>query len=97
MKHIPTIWRPWLRENSQSAMPDWLASLNVAIRAKITSSRRRHARRRRWNDRQSLRSAIFVECKGPRESFSQAQEDWVWAAHDSGLALSQIAVSLRPF
>jgi hypothetical protein len=96
-RHIPEIWRPWLRQSSQSALPDWLASLNVAIRAKITFPSGGMPDVVAWNDRRSHRSAIFVECKGRGESFTQAQEDWVWAAHDSGVALSQIAVSLRPF
>jgi hypothetical protein len=69
----------------------------VAIRAKITFPSGGMPDVVAWNDRRSLRSAIFVECKGRGESFTQAQEDWVWAAHDSGVALSQIAVSLRPF
>jgi len=94
---IPEIWRPWLRECSQSAMPDWLASLDETIRAKIASKAGGMPDVVAWNDRQSLRSALFVECKGPQESFTEAQEDWVWAALDSGVRLSQIAVSLRPF
>jgi hypothetical protein len=97
MQHVPAIWRPWVRECSQSAMPDWLATLNRTIRAKIPSRAGGMPDVVAWNDRQCLRSALFVECKGPRESFTEAQEDWVWAALDSGVALSQIAVSLRPF
>jgi hypothetical protein len=64
-RHIPEIWRPWLRQSSQSALPDWLASLNVAIRAKITFPSGGMPDVVAWNDRQSLRSAIFVERKGP--------------------------------
>jgi hypothetical protein len=47
--------------------------------------------------RKQLESALFVECKGPREAFLEAQEDRVWAARQVGLDLSQIAVSVRPF
>jgi hypothetical protein len=74
-KHIPTIWRLWLREDSQSTMPDWLASLNEAIRSKIASRSGGMPEIVAWNDRRSLRSATFVACKGPRKSFTQAQED----------------------
>jgi hypothetical protein len=50
-----------------------------------------------WNDNDPLGSAIFIECKGPRESFKEAQEDWVRAAQNSGVEASQIAVAVRPF
>jgi hypothetical protein len=44
-----------------------------------------------------LRTAIFVECKGPKESFKEGQEDWLWAALREGMDRSQFAVSVRPF
>jgi hypothetical protein len=50
-----------------------------------------------WSEEEPLRSAIFVECKGPREAVSETQEDWIWAAQHAGVELSQIAVSVRPF
>ena len=94
-KHVPEIWRPWL--HARSELPAWLAELDETIRAKIASKAGGMPDVVAWNDRQSLRSALFVECKGPKESFTEAQEDWVWAALDSGVRLSQIAVSQRPF
>jgi hypothetical protein len=33
----------------------------------------------------------------PDETVLEAQEDWVWAATQAGLHLSQVAVSVRPF
>ena len=50
-----------------------------------------------WNQNDPFASAIFVECKGPSESISEAQEDWVSAVQRAGVRLSQIAVSVRPF
>jgi hypothetical protein len=50
-----------------------------------------------WDDLNPMKSALFVECKGPREAVLEAQEDWVWAATHPGLHLSQVAVSVRPF
>ena len=50
-----------------------------------------------WNDQGSLRSALFVECKGPKEGFREAQEDWVCGAFESGVRVAQIAVSVWPF
>jgi hypothetical protein len=50
-----------------------------------------------WDDLNALKSALFVECKGPPEAVLEAQEDRVWAATQAGLHLSQIAVSVRPF
>jgi hypothetical protein len=96
-KHIPTIWRPWLRENSQSAMPDWLASLNEAIRAKTTSRAGGMPDVVAWNDRQSLRSAICTRrIWDPGKPLARPRRTG-YGPHDSGVALSQIAVSLRPF
>src|SRR5262245_60708536 len=94
-KQVPEIWRPWVR--ARSAMPDWLTALDETIRGKIPSKAGGMPDVVAWNDRESPRSALFVQCKGPKESFTEAQEDWVWAALDSGVSLSQIAVSLRPF
>src|SRR4051794_27388422 len=40
-----------------------------------------------WSEQEPLRSAIFVECKGPREAVGEAQEDWIWAARHAGVEL----------
>jgi hypothetical protein len=40
-----------------------------------------------WDHREPLESALFVECKGPREAFLEAKEEWVWAAGQAGLDL----------
>jgi VRR-NUC domain len=78
-------------------MPAWLAALDETIRRKIRSKRGGMPDVVGWNDHESLYSALFVECKGPTEAFAEAQEDWVWGALVSGVSLSQIAVSVRPF
>ena len=74
-----------------------LSSLDASIRQLIRSRKGGMPDVVAWNDLESLRSAIFVECKGPREKSLEAQEDWIWAACQAGLELSQVAVSLRPF
>jgi hypothetical protein len=50
-----------------------------------------------WNDNHPSRSALFVECKGVKEDFGEAQEDWLWAALREGIKVSQFAVSIRAF
>jgi hypothetical protein len=70
-RHIPEIWRPWLRECSRSAMPDWLAALDETIRARIASQAGGMPDVVAWNDRQSLRSALAAaslqhSARGPR-------------------------------
>jgi hypothetical protein len=92
---VPEIWQPWMR--SYVDMPDWLTALDAKIRKRIRSQKGGMPDVVGWNDHESLRSALFIECKGPREKFSEAQEDWVWAARRAGVRPSQIAVSLRPF
>jgi hypothetical protein len=50
-----------------------------------------------WSHERPRDSAIFVECKGPKEAIGAAQEDWVRAAKQVGIDARQIAVSIRPF
>lgn len=93
---VPPIWRRWVR-SLRDPTPEWLASLDMSVRQLVSSRRGGMPDVVAWNEAEPLRSAIFVECKGPREAFGEPQEDWVWAARQEGVALSQIAVSVRPF
>lgn len=93
---IPEIWRPWVR-SLQGEAPEWLVSLDLRIRKLIRSRSGGMPDVVAWNDAEPIRSALFVECKGPREKVAEAQEDWVWAARRVRVRPSQIAVSLRPF
>ncbi len=92
---MPAIWRLWVR--SMAELPPWLRRLDTAIRARIRSESGGMPDVVAWNDKDSLRSALFVECKGPTEAFREAQEDWLWGALESGVRVGQIAVSVRPF
>lgn len=90
---VPSIWRPWV--SSLAGAPDWLASLDQTIRQRIASRRGGMPDVVAWTDSDPLDSAIFIECKGPREGFLTAQEEWVWAALRAGVRLPQIAVAAR--
>jgi hypothetical protein len=92
---MPEIWRPWAGTLKNG--PGWLSHLDAAIREQIRSPAGGMPDVVAWDEREPLRSAIFVECKAPRESFKEAQEDWVRAALNTGLYASQIAVAVRPF
>jgi hypothetical protein len=78
-------------------LPTWLEELDSAIRVKITSPRGGMPDVVAWNDEHPLRSALFVECKGPKERFKESQEDWISAAFARGLKVSRVAISVRPF
>ncbi len=93
---VPPIWQPWVRSLT-GRVPNWLASLDTTTRRHVPSRRGGMPDVVAWNDNEPLGSALFVECKGPREAVGEAQEDWVWAARHAGVHRSQIAVSLRPF
>ena len=93
--NMPKIWRPWVR--SMDELPAWLEELDSAIRVKITSPRGSMPDVVAWNDARPLRSALFVECKGPKEKFKESQEDWISAAFTKGLKVSQVAISVRSF
>ncbi len=92
---VPSIWRPWV--SSLADAPDWLVSLDKAIRRHLSSRKGGMPDVVGWDDLDPLGSAIFIECKGPRETFKPAQEDWVWAALRAGLKATQLAVAVRPF
>jgi hypothetical protein len=93
---VPKLWQPWVR-SLRDQTPTWLAALDATVRQHLSSKRGGMPDVVAWSEEEPLRSAIFVECKGPREPVSEAQEDWVWAARHAGVELSQLAVSLRPF
>jgi len=93
--NMPKIWRPWVR--SMDELPPWLEELDSVIRVKITSPRGGMPDVVAWNDNHPLHSALFVECKGPKEKFKESQEDWISAAFVKGLKASHVAVSVRPF
>jgi hypothetical protein len=93
---VPEIWRPWVR-SLNADVPGWLSQLDRTIRGVISTRRGGMPDVVAWDDSDPMKSALFVECKGPREAVLEAQEDWVWAATQAGLTLSQVAVSVRPF
>jgi VRR-NUC domain-containing protein len=93
---VPELWRPWVR-SLKGEVPEWLKTLNAEIRSRIRSPAGGMPDVVAWNDVESLRSALFVECKGWKEPFDEAQEDWVWGARQARVRISQIAVSVRPF
>lgn len=95
VSRMPAIWRPWVE--TLATAPDWLVSLDLVVRELISSRTGGMPDVVAWNDDDPLGSSIFVECKGPRESFKEAQEDWVFAARAGGIETSQIAVAIRPF
>jgi hypothetical protein len=92
---MPAIWRRWVL--SMGELPPWLARLDTTIRALIRSKKGGMPDVVAWSDDDPLRSSLFVECKGAKEGFKEAQEDWVWAGLASKVADTQIAVSVRPF
>ncbi len=92
---VPSIWRPWV--SSLAEATEWLVSLDKTIREAISSRKGGMPDVVAWDDPDPLGSAIFIECKGPREAFLPAQEDWVWAALRAGIRVAQIAVAVRPF
>jgi hypothetical protein len=97
MGQVPEIWRPWVSSLRNGDTPEWLTDVDARIRKRIGSKRGGMPNVVAWNQLEPVRSALFIECKGPGESFGEAQEDWIWAARQVGIRLSQLAVSLRPF
>jgi hypothetical protein len=93
--NMPKIWRPWVR--SMDELPPWLKEFDSIIRVKITSQHGGMPDVVAWNDDHPLRSALFVECKGPKEKFKESQEDWISAAFVKGLEVSHVAISVRSF
>jgi len=92
---IPKPWRQWVQTFGADS-PSWLASLDREVRLRIHSKRGGMPDVVAWNEDDPLASAIFVECKGRRESITEAQEDWVSAAQRAGIRPVQVAVSVRP-
>ena len=92
---MPPRWQPWVI--SMSELPPWLEKFDAKIRGRITSRNGGMPDVVAWDDYNPLDSALFVECKGPKKTFGQNQEDWLWAAFAEGLKKSQVAVSVRPF
>jgi len=92
---VPELWRPWVRAPDEA--PDWLQSLDRRIRAEIKAPTGGIPDVVAWNDDDPLESALLVECKGPKESFKEGQEDWVAAAIRHGISPQQLAVAVRTF
>jgi hypothetical protein len=92
---VPSIWRPWV--SSLAEAPDWLVSLDRTIRRHISSRKGGMPDVVAWDDLDPLGSVILIECKGLRETFKPAQEDWVGAALRVGVRRPQIAVAVRRF
>jgi hypothetical protein len=67
---MPAIWRPWV--STLRDAPEWLISVDTSIRERIPSRRGGMPDVVAWNDHNSLRSTIFIECKGRSEAFSDA-------------------------
>jgi hypothetical protein len=78
-------------------LPEWLKSLDSAIRAVTKADKGGMPDVIGWNQAAALETALFVECKGPKERIRQCQKDWISAAFMSGVQPSQVAISLRSF
>jgi hypothetical protein len=50
-----------------------------------------------WNPGLGLDSALFVECKGPKEKIKEGQEDWVAVVIEDGIPGSRFTASIRGF
>ena len=77
-RQSPSLWRPWARAPEEA--PAWLRDVDARIRLTISSSLGGIPDVIAWNGQGSLSSALFVECKGPKETFKEAQEDWITTA-----------------
>lgn len=92
---LPEIWRPWTLGLQQ--VPAWLFYLNREIGRLTGKSNGGVPDVVAWNDERSSSSALFVECKAPKEGFKDSQERWIAAALACGVAPTQIAVAVRQF
>jgi hypothetical protein len=92
---IPSLWRPWTSGPSEA--PSWLLELDREIRALTSRASGGIPDVVAWNNDNARATALFVECKGLKETFKESQEDWVAAAIDCGIRSSQIAVAVRLF
>jgi len=94
-RQIPSLWRPWACAPEEA--PKWLLELDRRIRSTIGVARGGIPDVVAWSDTAPLESALFVECKGPTETFKEGQEDWLAAALTEGLLVEQVAVAVRSF
>jgi hypothetical protein len=92
---VPEIWRDWVLPFAH--VPPWLRRIDDAARKYMAAPRGGIPDVVAWNTSDPKKSALFVECKGPKEGFSEAQEDWLCLAIRGGLLEQQFAVSVRPF
>lgn len=93
---FPDLWRAWTKQPHDEPA-EWLGDLDAAIRRRVASKRGGLPDVVAWNDERPLATAIFMECKGPRERIGANQEDWLWAALQEGVRLDQVAECVRPF
>lgn len=66
---MPEIWRPWAM--SMTELPPWLSQLDSSIRQSVSTRRGGMPDVVAWNDDEPKRTAIFVECKGPKERIGE--------------------------
>ena len=66
---IPAIWRPWTRAPSEA--PAWFLELDAAIRTATRRATGGNPDVVAWDDDTPLGTALFVECKGAKESFKE--------------------------
>lgn len=92
---IPQLWRPWVIAPKE--MPDWLKEFDHSLRRSMVSPRGGIPDVVAWDDVGSLESAVFVECKAPKEKVKESQKDWTSAAIEEGVSPSRLAVALRVF
>lgn len=92
---IPAIWRAWTRAPEEA--PGWLKTLDSRVREATGHPSGGIPDVVAWSDDDPTASALLVECKGPKESFKEGQEDWVVAALALGLRPEQLAVAVRQF
>jgi hypothetical protein len=90
---IPPAWRPWVLAFQE--MPPWLKELDRPIRRQIASKNGGIPDVVAWDLERPRESAVFVECKGPKEAIGENQEAWVSGAIAEGLSPRQVAVAVR--
>lgn len=92
---VPQIWRAFAV--APAHMPTWLQALDRQIRAVTNRASGGIPDVVAWNDINPIASAIFIECKGEKESIKPGQELWVTEALNNGNTIDQIAVAVRTF
>ena len=92
---IPELWRPWVLGPAEA--PSWLKEFDRRLRPRVAAPRGGMPDVVAWDPDQGLDSALFAECKGPKEKIKEAQEDWVAAAMAAGIPDSRFAIALRVF